>query len=107
MGGKIEEGETPLEAMNREFKEETGLDFINWELFCELETVDGSAHVFFFHKFMDGSISLKQMTEEPILLILVESIHKVACIPNLRWLIPMCFDPQHISGTVICNASMK
>lgn len=40
IGGKIEEGESALQAMQREFKEEAGLDISNWTLFCVLSGND-------------------------------------------------------------------
>ena len=33
VGGKIESGEDPITAMIREFKEETGVEIYNWNLF--------------------------------------------------------------------------
>ncbi len=36
VGGKIEEGEEPLDAMRREFKEEAGLDIQHWIEFAHL-----------------------------------------------------------------------
>jgi 8-oxo-dGTP diphosphatase len=36
IGGHIEDGEAPLAAMIREFKEETGMTVKNWKHFCNL-----------------------------------------------------------------------
>jgi 8-oxo-dGTP diphosphatase len=107
VGGHIENGEHPLEAMIREFKEETGLNKPNWKLLCELETEDKSAHVYFYYSFSAHSVKPKSMTDEKVILFPIKNIHKVPCISNLNWLLYMCLDYQHISGNFICNASMK
>jgi 8-oxo-dGTP diphosphatase len=107
VGGHIEEDETPIQAMVREFKEETGLRRPNWTMFCELETEDKTAYVYFFYSFSIYNVKPKSMTDEKVILFPIKNIHKVPCIPNLNWLLFMCLDPQHISGNFICNGSMK
>ncbi len=107
VGGRMEEKETPIQAMIREFKEETGLHRPNWKIFCELYTEDKSAHVTFFYSFSVYPIHPKSMTDEKVILFPIKNIHRVPCIPNLNWLLYMCLDTQHISGNIICNASMK
>lgn len=44
VGGKIEDGETPIVAMRREFEEETGLALNQdlWHEFCELKAYNGA-----------------------------------------------------------------
>ena len=37
VGGHLEDGETPLEGMIREFEEETGVRIEDWEHFCTLK----------------------------------------------------------------------
>jgi 8-oxo-dGTP diphosphatase len=91
VGGKIEPGETPLEAMRREFCEETGMDVQNWRSFCNLGGDDWTVHFFFATGEVENA---KTTTEEEIG---VWDISDDAClwsefydlIPNLHWLIPM------------------
>jgi 8-oxo-dGTP pyrophosphatase MutT (NUDIX family) len=47
IGGKVEEGETPLEAMHREWTEETGLSTQNWKQFANLGRTDWVVHFFY------------------------------------------------------------
>ena len=87
IGGKIEPGETALEAMTREFEEETGLAIPNtWEAF---EIISGDDFIvnFFFTRsaFISDAIST---TDEKVEEYLVTEIPYDQCIDNLRWLIP-------------------
>lgn len=63
-GGKIDPGETPIEAIVREVKEETGLDFLNPELvFCDLcpGGVDGIEYLTYcFRGDMLGTVNTKE-----------------------------------------------
>lgn len=95
VGGKIEPGETPAQAMAREFLEETGVqtDPASWQPFVELDE-SGLAYVHFFFCRDDAGVeAARTMEAEPV------EIHAVQPLPddvlhNLRWLIPMALDPQ-------------
>lgn len=95
IGGKIEEGETPLAAMIREFEEETGYLQPSWDQFCTL-TGDGF-EVHFFSVLGDTSL-LRTMEEEEIVVVEVEEVQIGTCIPNLTWLIPMAMTTGYDRG---------
>lgn len=94
VGGKIEPGETPLEAMKRETEEEFGIVVDGWNQFTTMyfEENDFTLHCFrYVCKTTDEFISVKQTTEEkpvPLNLSYLQS-ESVKVINNLRWLIPM------------------
>ena len=44
VGGKIEPGETPEEAIQREFREETGMDVVRWKKFLVHESDNHVLH---------------------------------------------------------------
>jgi 8-oxo-dGTP diphosphatase len=94
IGGKIEEGEEPIQAMIREFKEETDVTFDGWELFCELRGKDWI--VYFFKGWKD--CLLKTMTDERVDWYGVHIFRNENYVPvtmkNLRWLVPMALDPD-------------
>jgi len=95
IGGKIENGESAVESMIREFKEETGLDIDKWE---EIATVTGyDNHVTFF-KAVDNSIyQARSMTDEEVVLINCdEELYECNLIYNLKWLIPLSLDNETI-----------
>jgi 8-oxo-dGTP diphosphatase len=108
VGGKIEEGEEPIDAMRREWKEETGETREVWEQFLTLEFP--KATVFCFRAF-DYNTTAKTNSEEMVGQALVKYfvVGKSACsipmnfgseffslrtIPNLHWIIPMALSGE-------------
>lgn len=88
IGGKIEEGETPAQAMAREFKEEAGLTICAWYGVVDMVFPDCIVHV--FQARLDKSHRLQSQTDEKIEVWNVGDVLKYPHkIPNLHWLIPM------------------
>jgi 8-oxo-dGTP diphosphatase len=94
VGGHIEDGETPLEAMQREFKEETGVWIENWEQFCVLS--GNGFEVVFFRAFPDEYPAIQKTTDERVEGWHICMLPKV--IPNLNWLIPMAYYEEEGRG---------
>jgi ADP-ribose pyrophosphatase len=99
IGGKIEDGETPIDAMVREFKEETGCETVfRWNLFCKIvnpahDSPSGPWTVHFFKAF--GVATLQSPTDEKVAWYNCASIARINShifVPNLQWLIPMALE---------------
>ncbi|HYO07354.1 MAG TPA: NUDIX domain-containing protein [Tepidisphaeraceae bacterium] len=101
IGGKLEPGESPLDAMRREFREEAALEIDDWHEALILSGRDDAGSGIpwrghFFRAF--GPIDdARTMTDEPL------EIHPAAAlphnvIPNLRWMIPLLLDDEPLSG---------
>lgn len=98
VGGKVENNETALEAMVREFKEETNVTTKpeEWRGFASLEALrtgrdsqpKASALVYFFRRF-GAVVGVQQMTEEPLRVCWLDLFEGLPVVPNLRWLVPM------------------
>jgi 8-oxo-dGTP diphosphatase len=90
IGGKLEAGESALDAMRREFWEEAGLRIDSWQHVLSLTGEDWAGH--FFRAF--GAIDdARPMTDEKL------EIHDVShlphdTIPNLHWMIPLMLDRE-------------
>jgi 8-oxo-dGTP diphosphatase len=100
IGGKIENGESPYQAMVRECKEETGLDIKKWSDFCKLLVNNGNK-VYFFYTITDRIYDYKQLEDEELKLYSLyydveDRLNKYYQlhnrIPNLDWLIPMALN---------------
>lgn len=90
VGGKIEEGEGPSDAMMREFAEEAGIE-MEWDFQFVLGRAD-TYEVYFFAAFNTEALeNVTTMEDEPIYILdplnLPENV-----IFNIRWIIPLIMD---------------
>lgn len=96
IGGHIEEGETPLQAMQREYKEEAELEVDPWREFLVLHGKDWQVHFFrAFSTELPKMGELPQLTDEVIDVYQISKLNKfpeTKTIPNLRWIIPLALD---------------
>lgn len=91
IGGKVEESESTLDAIRREFLEETGAEVENWREFAILNVpAAGAIHFFVAH----GSHEVRSMTEEIVQWYPVANLKHLPIISNLHWLIPLALDPK-------------
>ena len=99
-GGSVQEGEVPISAMVREFKEETGIQTteIDWFHFCRLTCPKCSVH--FFWTINVGFADAKTVTDEEVEIIRVPELYKAKLVYNLSWLIPMALNEDKLNATV-------
>lgn len=101
IGGKIDGDETPMNAMIREFAEETGSETNSrdWREYCVLGGTDWRVHFFVC---LTGAGKVLQTIEEEQ--IGWHSLNKddfyLGCVPNLSWLIPLALDKDNVFAQV-------
>jgi len=91
IGGKVEQNESPYDAIKREFKEETDLQIDWWKLKVKMNTPDC---LVYFYASIGKLEYAKKMTEEDLLIYQVNEISsdKINTIYNLKWLIRLCLE---------------
>ncbi len=97
IGGKMEPGETPLDAMKREFKEETGVDVSVWREFTTIRLTHVTVHCYMS---LEPVGELRTTTDEAVGWYSVGEAMNLPIIDNLRWLIPMGIDKDKVTATV-------
>lgn len=102
IGGKLEDGETLIKAMSREFEEETGVKTLDleWHHFATLRAADCEVYCFT----MSGSEAPVTKTDERVFWYPVKALQdtafKLFAIPNLHWLIPMALDKTLVEADI-------
>lgn len=100
VGGHIEIGETPGQAMIREFHEETGVLIMQWLEYALIKGAD--YEVYFFHASSKKYNKARKMTDESICIMGLYELKSNPIIFNLNWLIPMALDPHQRYSVIDC-----
>lgn len=87
IGGKLEPGETSLQAMTREFYEEAGLDINDWRHFATLS--ENEHYKLDVYATVGDLNALKTQTEEAICVHALEDLSQLALVENTDWLISL------------------
>jgi 8-oxo-dGTP diphosphatase len=103
VGGKIEEGELPPEAMVREFREETGVEtrVSDWEKVGVMQGPDWVCHV--FESSPEEVMHVETTTEEEVGVFYVRDVlnGELNTISNVPFLIELCRDPKRPAHTIL------
>lgn len=93
IGGHIEKGEKPYDAMVREFEEETGYKESDWRMFCILHGDDWKVYCYAAWTMP----KLESKTDEEVGWYSLDDLRVMPIIPNLKWLIPLARDSQVVA----------
>lgn len=100
VGGHISESECPIDAMIREFYEETGIKTsrAQWKPLLKISGPGKkrnqlTGEIFFFHAELDIE-DCRSKTDEKLIIIPVAMIGNFEVVADLQWLIPMAIDPD-------------
>lgn len=98
IGGKIETDENSFQAMRREFKEETGIDYFHW---IPVVTISGEDWEVVVYTCKTNQVhGFKTMEDEKVCYIPLNELRDFNVISNLDWLIPMCLDVDNINYSI-------
>jgi 8-oxo-dGTP diphosphatase len=90
VGGKVGDnipGETPEQAIHREFKEEAGVEGLNWTKYLTLLTPHSELH--FFRAIGNVHRAYTALDEDVSIFDVHEVMDRCDTVPNLRWCIQM------------------
>jgi 8-oxo-dGTP diphosphatase len=100
VGGKVEANESPSQAMVREFREETGVEFKYWNHFAKLSGTD--FQVWFYCGSSARAHDCATQTDEAIELHPAYDFYALAqrreCVENLPWLVSLAQQCQWYPG---------
>jgi 8-oxo-dGTP diphosphatase len=99
IGGHIEKGETPAQAMEREFNEEAGIRVLNWQLLCEASVIEPRAKLYIYHAHIGEHVHIQQLTDEYVAWYFAHNLPDNV-MPILRWLIPMAMSKTPIVAKI-------
>lgn len=105
VGGRVELGETPLDAVAREFQEETLIDTSpgEWRGICQERGPGCLVHFYAARRIVAPPVGRANDMGEPLMWRRVDDLPAVQVVGNLRWLIPMALDwrnPKAVIGVV-------
>ena len=105
IGGKKESGETSLDAMVREFREESGLLVPpeQWRRVVRLYSRATDYVMWVYTAHIPEPLALKEDGPEPCFWCAADNL-PTNVLPNLRWLVPLCLD-ERIGGDVVVHYS--
>lgn len=97
VGGKIERGESPVDAMVREFQEESGVgtSAADWELFAVLTSPEWEVSFFrasLPRETLEDAVMAPPLTHERLECWDIDRLPSQSTTRNMRWLLPLCLD---------------
>ena len=99
IGGHIDEGESALDAMNREFQEEAGLSDLSWKQFATLKSEN--LEINWFKAFSDSIYSIETKEQDMARFYNVEMLHLFDTHPNIKYLVEMALDNNLTNANLI------
>lgn len=98
VGGKIEDFESTIDAMIREFYEETDLMITNWECFSTVES--DTWKVYMYRAISKEYDKVITKTDEKVDIFNVNNLPE-NIVENIKWLIPLSIDPDSLQSNIV------